>query len=454
VSGSRVGRLVRGRAGTGRARAGRARAGRARAGRGWGAWVRRGVLAAVLAAAAFAPYQSWGVASSGCPAQRCGAAGTVLWTHPLPGGWTASSDLLGTVPDQPGGSQVYAAAGSGVAAVGFGLSVFAYSAGHGAALWSAALNGFPTGSQIVSVRVWPGVVTVGVASGPLPGTSGASQSSVVLAAATGHKLRSYPAAPFGGAVSADLASTVVVGPHAVTRYRNSTGRVLWSRATGASVQGWRSDGSHLYVAEAPGGSPSTATATELLRIDLRTGAEQVIRPQGAASAGFGGQLAAVLRGVMLFSGQDGVTAYSATTGYQLWRRARAAPESVDAVAGVFYLSIANVLTGVRVDTGRTVATVAGADGSGSSAVYGVRNGVALGLDLGPVGDAWGYGVARQRVIWTTRALPWPHYFVDLSGIGGSAGPASRTVLLAACPRRVLTNGAAVCQDPELVLINR
>jgi outer membrane protein assembly factor BamB len=417
-------------------------------------WVRRGVLAAVLAAAAFAPYQSWGVASSGCPAQRCGTAGTVLWTHPLPGGWTASSDLLGTVPDQPGGGQVYAAAGDDVAAVGFGLSVFAYSARSGATLWSAALTGFPTGSQIVSVRVWPGVVTVGVARGPLLAAAGASQTSVVLAAATGHRLHSYPAAPFGGALAAGPNTTVVVGPRAVTGYRNSTGRVLWSRATGAGVQGWRSDGDHLYLAVAPGGSLSTGAAAELLRIGLRTGAEQVIRPQGATSAGFGGRLTAVLRGVVLFSGQDGVTAYSSTTGYQLWRRTHAVPESVDAGAGVFYLSISNVLTGVAAGTGRTVATVAGANGSGSSAVYGVRDGVALGLDLGQMGDAWGYRVRGQRVIWTTRTLPWPHYFVDLSGIGGSAGPDSRTVLLTACPRRVLTNGAAVCQDPELVLINR
>jgi outer membrane protein assembly factor BamB len=432
VSGSWVGRLVRGR--------------------GWAAWLRRGVLAAVLAAAAFAPYQSWEAASSGCPVRSCGTGGTVLWTHPLPGGWTASTDLLGTVPDQPGDGQVYAAAGDDVAAVGFGLSVFAYSARTGAALWSAALTGFPTGSLIVSVRVWPGVVTVGVARGPLLAAAGASQSSVVLAAATGHRLRSYPAAPFGGAVAADPGTTVVVGPHAVTGYRNSTGRALWSRA--ADVQAWQSQGDHLYVAVAPGGSLSTAATTELLRIDLRTGAEQVIRPHGVASAGFDGRLAAVLRGVVLFSGQDGVTAYSATTGYQLWRRARAVPESVDAVAGVFYLSISNVLTGVRAGTGQSVATVAGANGSGSSGVYGVRDGVALGLDLGPMGDVWGYGVASQRVVWTTRTLPWPHYFVDLSGIGGSAGPASRTVLLTACPQRVLTNGAAVCQDPELVLINR
>jgi hypothetical protein len=31
-------------------------------------------------------------------------------------------------------------------------------------------------------------------------------------------------------------------------------------------------------------------------------------------------------------------------------------------------------------------------------------------------------------------LPWPHYFVDLSGVGGSADPASNLVVIAACAR--------------------
>ena len=49
-----------------------------------------------------------------------------------------------------------------MAAVGFGMTVYAYRARDGQALWTARLSGFPAGSQIVSVRVWPGVVTVGV----------------------------------------------------------------------------------------------------------------------------------------------------------------------------------------------------------------------------------------------------------------------------------------------------
>jgi hypothetical protein len=65
-------------------------------------------------------------------------------------------------------------------------------------------------------------------------------------------------------------------------------------------------------------------------------------------------------------------------------------------------------------------------------VYVVRSGVALGLDQGGNGDAWGYDLAVQRVTLAAAGLPWPHYFVDLSGVGGSADPASDLVIIAAC----------------------
>jgi hypothetical protein len=275
--------------------------------------------------------------------------------------------------------------------------------------------------------------------------------TVVLSAATGRVLRSYPAAPFGGAVAASAHATVVVGPAAVTSYDNATGRRIWSRAIGPAAQAWRSDGGHLFVAEASGGSLGNGAAAKLLRISLRTGAEQVIKPQAGA---FDGRLAAVLRGVALFSGGDGVNAYSVATGRLLWRRAGAVPQSLDVVRGLFYLNIGDAVTGVHPGTGRTATRVAGADGSGSAGVYGVRANVALGLDLGPSGDAWGYDVESQRVIWTTRTLPWPHYFIDLSGIGGSTGPRSDTLLLAICLQRTVTSAGPVCQDPELALISR
>jgi hypothetical protein len=58
--------------------------------------------------------------------------------------------------------------------------------------------------------------------------------------------------------------------------------------------------------------------------------------------------------------------------------------------------------------------------------------VALGLDQGANGDAWGYDVAAQRVTLTSAGLGWPHYFVDLSGVGGSAAAAGNLVVIAAC----------------------
>jgi hypothetical protein len=104
-------------------------------------------------------------------------------------------------------------------------------------------------------------------------------------------------------------------------------------------------------------------------------------------------------------------------------------QSGDEIQGVLYLTRSSTLlavspvTGVRIK-GRTV--------FGSAGLYGVRGGVALGLDHGPNGDAWGYRITSQRVIWTTPQLPWPHFFTDLSGLGGSADPGSSIVLLASC----------------------
>jgi hypothetical protein len=74
--------------------------------------------------------------------------------------------------------------------------------------------------------------------------------------------------------------------------------------------------------------------------------------------------------------------------------------------------------------------------------------VALGLDSGANGDAWGYDVAAGRVTWTSAALPWPHYFSDLSGLGGSAASSgdSDLVVVAACPH---ATSAGACADPEL-----
>ena len=87
----------------------------------------------------------------------------VRWTAPLPGTWVAAPGLTGTVPSS---GLAYAAIGGGVAAVGAGLTVYAYSAATGALEWQNTLTGFPAGAAIVSVRAWPGEVTAGVSYRP------------------------------------------------------------------------------------------------------------------------------------------------------------------------------------------------------------------------------------------------------------------------------------------------
>ena len=453
--------------------------------RGRHRWLRRAVLAAALVVVAFVPGQAPSTPASSCPSAHCGGnVGAVRWIRPLPGSWVAATSVLGTVPAARAGSgQAYAAAGKSVAAVGFGMTVYAYRARDGRALWTAQLSGFPAGSQIVSVRVWPGVVTVGVARAPgaarrhparaarrhaprghaaravrrhatgagSPRVTESAQSAVVLRAADGRQLRSFPAAPFGGAIAANSRDTVVIGPTSVISYDNATGQVNWMRATGRTTQAWQPAGDYLYLTRAAGGSLGSQPATGLRRINLRTGSEQDIRARGG---GFAGRLGAALDGVLLFSGGQGVTAYSASSGMLLWQRAGAVPESVDLVSGLFYLTVGSTLTGVQPWTGQVEVKVTGANSSGSGGIYGVRNGVALGLDQGPAGEAWGYDVAGQRVIWSTRVLPWPHYFVDLSGIGGSTDPGSDTVILTACAQRIQSGTQQICQRPQLVLIDR
>ena len=65
--------------------------------------------------------------------------------------------------------------------------------------------------------------------------------------------------------------------------------------------------------------------------------------------------------------------------------------------------------------------------------------------------------ACKRVLWTSGPLPWPHYFVDPSGVGGSTSPSSDGLLLAICaelgpsPR---PGAVQSCLRPELAAVNR
>jgi hypothetical protein len=419
------------------------------------AWVRRVSFAAVLALAAITPGQASSGSLALCQNDPCVAAGTVRSTQPLPGSWVAQNGMTGSAPEQ---GQAYAALGSDVAAVGLGTTVAAYAAGTGEPLWTTDLTGFQPGAAIISVRVWPGVVTIGVAlpvaSAGTGSATGPVRDEVVLRAATGRLVRAYPAAQFGGAVAASAARTVIVGQHSVTSYANRTGRVLWSRPTGEVPQAWQVDGNHLYMNMASGGRSGATPVTALRRIDLSSGAERIVRPHGPA---FTGSLSLAFGGVVLFADASAVRAYRETTGQFLWHYRGALPDAVDAVAGRLYLISGNTLLEVNPAAGRVLAHVAGAATASSSGLYAVRDGDVLGIDHGALGKAWGYDVEDQQVVWTSRPLPWPHYFVDLSGIGGSAPPDQAAVLLAICAQvgaQPTGTGAPRCTKPELALVDR
>ena len=395
--------------------------------------LRRWALAVILLGVALMPYPTQGAVGAP-PVAACRAgcrpgvvSSMIKWTTTLPGSWDVVSGLTGTVPAS---GLAYASVGDGVAAVGVGLTVYGYSSNNGALEWQDTLTDFPAGAAIVSVRTWPGEVTAGVSYRPAGGAGASARTEVVISDQTGAVTGRYPAAPFGGAVAGSPKYTVIVGATAVTSYDNATGHVRWQRSTGRVAQAWRTDGNWLYVTESAGGFVDSGPVTALRRIDLATGAELVVQPLEGLE--FDGTLSTAFDGVVLFSSAARVTAYSGTTGAALWSINGAVPESTDHSPRRIYLTEGSNLVGVDPLTGQVRATASGSAVNGSAGVYVVRSGVALGLDQGGNGDAWGYDLAVQRVTLAAAGLPWPHYFVDLSGVGGSADPASDLVVIAAC----------------------
>jgi hypothetical protein len=407
---------------------------------------RRVLLALVLLAVLFFPVS--GLVPSDQPEQAaCHGCRVALpavaqrWTTPLPGTWLAGGSGSGVTGTVPAAGQAYVAVGGGMAVVGDGLTLTAFSLGNGSQQWQVTLPG-PAGASIMSVRAWPGAVSAGIL-----GADGRTRTEAVIAAATGAELREYPSALFGGAVAASLTTTVVVGLNDVTSYDNRNGRVRWRRPTGRNWS-WRVDGQTLYVAKSADGYLGSSPVTALKVINLKTGTERTLgSPLGYP---FSGTLATATDGVVLFASASGVTAYSGWSGDLLWSMGGAVPEGTDPAADLVYLTSAGTtLIGVDPLTGQVRTSVSGSAADGGAGMYVVRDGVALGLDSGANGDAWGYDVAAGRVTWTSAALPWPHYFSDLSGLGGSAAISgdSDVVVVAACPQ---ATSAGACPDPELV----
>lgn len=411
-----------------------------RIGRGPGAWARRVVLAVVLIGAAVIPGRAASQQAQHCTGPRCRTAGSILWTAHLPGSWLVNTGVTGTVPSPDAG---YAAAGGGLALFGEGLRVTAFRLSTGSRAWQTTLTGVPPGSAIIGVRAFADVVAVGVL--PPPGLA-QERVEVILSAATGFPIRSYPAAAYGGAIASAGTGVVIVSRTAVTEYANSTGRVLWSRSVGPPGQTWRVSGQYIYVAQ-----PAASAGVVVVRkINLSTGAEAVLRP--AVRPVFTGTLTAVVNGVMLFSAPDAVAAYDADTGGQLWQRSKVVLELADPGAGIAYLASSTSLDAVAVSSdvllSRAALSVAGS-------IYWVSGGVALGLDQNALGDAWGYSLDSRRVLWTSAGLPWPHFFVDLSGLGGSVSSGGHVVLLATCARvgaKTKPSKAPPCLRPELAAV--
>jgi hypothetical protein len=419
--------------------------------------VRRSALGLFLVAVVLFPGSAAVLRSRTCPQTDCPANGAIVWTKTLTGSWLAENGPEGTMFS---GGQAYAAIGSGVAAIGYGLTLDAYDEATGFPRWAATLGGVPYGSAIISVRVWPGIVTAGVSvpAGSSPGGSATptAREEFVLNAVTGKQLAVYPAAWLGGAVSVNRKHTIVVGTNPVTSFDNRTGKALWRDPTGAAGQAWQVSGRYLYVTVSATGEAGTAAVTAVRRIDLKNGDERLIQTAGDS---FDGWLSGLADGSLLFSSPGGLSLYSASTGRLTGYKIGAVPEVFDPVRQVLYVEVNGTLTGISPVTG---AKERGTSYPGSLGTYGVRGGVALGLDPGANGAAWGYYIARRRVIWTTRSLPWPHFFVDLSGIGGSTDPVSGMVLLVTCGKvgkvaqsRAVAGGAGqVCSRPTLVAIQQ
>jgi hypothetical protein len=410
----------------------------------YGPWARRGVIAAVLIAAVVIPTSATSQATRHCAGAACTAPGSVLWTTRLSGSWLAVSGVAGTVPSQ---GEAYAGSAGSLAVLGYGTTVTGYAARTGQVDWQTDLSGLPLGSEIISVRVWPTAVAVGVS---VPGSRFLQQrQEVILSAATGAELRSYPAAPYGGAILASSASTVIVGSNAVVDYANRGGRVLWRQRIGAA-ENWAVSRHDLYVVlPSTSGSAGSSLVAAVNRIDLQTGKAAMIRLSGG---GANGTLAAIVGGVMLFTGSQGVLAYSAQSGQRLWGPGPGVLDLVDHAGQTAYVADGSYLAAVDVRTGdplgRSAASVA-------ASLYAVKAGVALGLDKDALGEAWGYSMSARKVVWTSTPLPWPHFFVDQSGLGGSVSRNGSVTLLATCA--ATGNGrpggaGTACVKPELVAV--
>jgi hypothetical protein len=137
------------------------------------------------------------------------------------------------------------------------------------------------------------------------------------------------------------------------------------------------------------------------------------------------------------------------------QRPGAVVEGVDPVLGVLYADVRGTLTAIDPVTGRDEP---GARAAIPAGVYSVRAGVALGLDQGAGGSAWGYSIAKRHVVWAAKSLPWPHFFATPANLGG-VGSGSEVALLVTCGATgaavrgtVISSGGRTCLRPRFVAV--
>ncbi len=143
------------------------------------------------------------------------------------------------------GQQAYVAVGGGVAVLGTGLSVTGYALSHGKQLWQTTLSA-PDGTVIMSVRAWPGVITVGLLA---PG--GRARTEVVLNATTRRGAAALPGRGVrrrGHGIRGD-------DRHRRPRHRDQLQQRDRPRPLAAqdrpAGQSWQADGQTLYLARIP-----------------------------------------------------------------------------------------------------------------------------------------------------------------------------------------------------------
>ena len=131
------------------------------------------------------------------------------------------------------------------------------------------------------------------------------------------------------------------------------------------------------------------------------------------------------------------------------------PEGADPAAGLVYLTAAGgALIGVDPLTGHGETSVPGSGGDGSAGMYVVRDGVALGLDSGQSGEAWGYDMAAGRVTWTVVGAALAALLLRPVRARRQRRRLRRSdvVVIAACPHLSARppRRDRACADPELV----